>query len=867
MRCLQLSIPAVQKDLKELSSVFKNENIAYALLAKNNGYNLDLTPEGNPSPLFEDLVKIEGSRKAAMKTKAIAYTPDFLNRTKWIGQGEPQAQELLNFKEENSKPKINVGKYTTESVPHIATTIKDGHTMLAEVDKALTQGVRAFTMKPVEELTITDEQVRNYLIDDKNFEYSEVENVGYYTKKLTETQESMSKVEGNTLIINDVKINLKKLGIDFQLTRDQLKAVQETADWIKGRELKQRPTETYTGNVTELGKGEIFVFGTEAIKKAEKTFGRTKDTPGGFVAIAQGKQSYGLDTTTSRNATVNQISKLYEFASSYPAAKFKVGYTADIKNSEDLAQMFADAGNIPSNVVFEKGFSDLVYDRTTDMTDANFLLTGYAGTGKTAVTNVIIEYAQQSLVPIAASAITSRAVRVQREMYGNRIDTGTLHSMLGLRPDISIEEFSTKNVQFSPQARPLISPGSILVVDESSMTNDSLYNFLIDHSNTENYRILFIGDNKQFKPVKQRTVSKVFSGQDKFIARLTTQVRQTPGNSLGSTLNKLRVDQKTTTSPLGDSRTSSINETGTEGIEWTNRANFMDHIDKLFVSDNFGKDPYFARVIAYKNDTVSKYNLHIRKLLGKQHEVEVGEILTGYQNVSDFQKPIIENGADYVVTAKKDVERVFVHPTNKDIKTPVFGTEVSLKDASLETKTSTFIMSVNNSEETKIAVAKMAYESLQEYFKVRGQNKKLARTVYAKYKSFLNSFQAFDDLTIPGISDRMGKPTVHKPKSVDYGYAITSHKAQGGTYQYVFADEADIESIYSFDVEAANQSKYVAFSRAAKGVIANTRAAITNRKGFEFKAEGKVEDVSIADHSSSTMDALIKDGIVHKTCS
>ncbi len=862
MRCLQLSIPAVQKDLKELSSIFKNENLAYALLAKNNGYNLDLTPEGNPSSLFEDLVKTEGSRKAALKTKAIAYTPDFLNGTKWIGQGEPQAQELLNFKEENSRPKINIGKYDSKSVPHISATVADNKTIGAEVTKAITQGVRAFTMNKVDKLNIVEEQIRNYLIDDQNFEYSEVEDVGYYTKKLTETQESMSKVEGNTLRINNVEINLKKLGIDFTVTRDQLKAVQEAADWIKGRELKQRPDETYTGKITELGKGEIFVFASESRTKAESIFGRDKDSPTGFKAKAQGKQSYGLDTTASRSAIVNQISKLYQFASSYPAAKFKVATPVE----EDLAQMFVDAGNIPSNVVFEKEFSKLVYDRTTDMTDANFLLTGYAGTGKTAVTNIIIEYAQQSLVPIAASAITSRAVRVQREMYGNRIDTGTLHSMLGLRPDISIEEFSAKNVQFSPQARPLISPGSILIVDESSMTNDSLYDFLISHSKEQNYRILFIGDNKQFKPVKQRTVSKVFSGQDKFIARLTTQVRQTPGNTLGATLNKLRVDQKTTTSPLGDDRTSSINDTKTEGIEWTNRANFMDHIDKLFVSDNFTKDPYFARVIAYKNATVSNYNLHIRKLLGKQHEVEVGEILTGYQNVSDFQRAIIENGADYIVTAKKDVERTFIHPTNKDIKVPIFGTEVSLKDASLGQKTSTFIMSVNNSEDTKIAVAKMAYESLQEYFKVRGKEKKLAKTVYAKYKSFLNSFQTFEDLTIPGISDRTGKPTIHKPKSIDYGYAITSHKSQGGTYQYVFADEADIESIYSFDVEAANQSKYVAFSRAAKGVIANTRAAITNRQGFEFKTEGKVEDVSIADHSSATMEALIKDGIIHKTC-
>ena len=50
--------------------------------------------------------------------------------------------------------------------------------------------------------------------------------------------------------------------------------------------------------------------------------------------------------------------------------------------------------------------------------------------------------------------------------------------------------------------------------------------------------------------------------------------------------------------------------------------------------------------------------------------------------------------------------------------------------------------------------------------------------------------------------------------SLDYGYAITTHKSQGSTFQNVFVVDQDIDC--NPNREEAAQCRYVAYSRAAK---------------------------------------------------
>lgn len=81
MACLNLSIPRVKESLEELTRVFDSEDIAYAVLAQNNGYPLELTPNGKSSLLYQKILKLDqvkGIREKALRLKARIYTPSFI---------------------------------------------------------------------------------------------------------------------------------------------------------------------------------------------------------------------------------------------------------------------------------------------------------------------------------------------------------------------------------------------------------------------------------------------------------------------------------------------------------------------------------------------------------------------------------------------------------------------------------------------------------------------------------------------------------------------------------------------------------------------------------------------------------------------
>jgi hypothetical protein len=114
--------------------------------------------------------------------------------------------------------------------------------------------------------------------------------------------------------------------------------------------------------------------------------------------------------------------------------------------------------------------------------------------------------------------------------------------------------------------------------------------------------------------------------------------------------------------------------------------------------------------------------------------------------------------------------------------------------------------------------------------------------------------------------DKYGKPFILKEKTVDYGYAITAHKSQGSTYDYAMVDETTMEWLTQRDILAANQARYVAFSRASKGVIAKTNRPIKTKDFFDFTNKPTNTEGIIVEFESKVLDAMAKDGLVNKKC-
>lgn len=136
---------------------------------------------------------------------------------------------------------------------------------------------------------------------------------------------------------------------------------------------------TFSGMVTSLKPNQIFVFGSNTQGRHGLGAAKTaKDKFGAKYGQAEGLQgqSYAIITkdltkkeqpSRTPKQIKEQIHKLYEFARQNPDKEFLVAYSSTGKNlnhysNKAMAEMFASE-EIPSNIVFEEGFSSLVFSQ------------------------------------------------------------------------------------------------------------------------------------------------------------------------------------------------------------------------------------------------------------------------------------------------------------------------------------------------------------------------------------------------------------------------------------------------------------------------------------------------------------------------
>jgi len=134
-------------------------------------------------------------------------------------------------------------------------------------------------------------------------------------------------------------------------------------------------------------------------------------------------------------------------------------------------------------------------------TDREFVLAGYAGTGKT----YTIGHALKGLPRVAYVAPTHKAAGVLREATGQ--DTQTLHSLLACRKQ---RDYKTGTSKFSPVfEKATVGQYNVIVVDEASMVGTEMRNWLLEACLYVNTKIIWMGDPCQLPPVNDESV--VFS--------------------------------------------------------------------------------------------------------------------------------------------------------------------------------------------------------------------------------------------------------------------------------------------------------------------------------------------------------------------
>ena len=441
-------------------------------------------------------------------------------------------------------------------------------------------------------------------------------------------------------------------------------------------------------------------------------------------------------------------------------------------------------------------------------------LCGYAGTGKSTLIGIFDKYLKSKYINPKYSAPTHRANAVTR-MNNPEADVSTLHSLFGLTNvvDLTDGNYDLRKLKNQQRNRPKLKDGSVLIIDEASMISKGLFQFIEDYKNNHNVKIIYVGDDAQLAPVNDDTISPVFTGN--YTKLQLTKVERTGDNAILAESTRLRNKQD-------------FSYETRDNVEFTNsidRANEV--IDTIVNSDEFKTNPLYFRILSATNDMISDANDRVRRILfgDNPKQIEVGDVMMGYSNVLDPDMDgaqLIANSIDYVVSEVSEQQTRTVGLSKVKLK----GYNVVLDEANARPednrKRTVFVLSNDTDNETLQKLSDdLKYINTQISQAFMDHNYDLANKLMQLKSRFEASTVLMRDYT--GSNNRL---LLHK--ALDYGYAHTIHKSQGGTYNNVliYADTIDRFS----DPLVKQQLKYVAMSRAKDNVTVLTSYPTTGTR-------------------------------------
>lgn len=421
-------------------------------------------------------------------------------------------------------------------------------------------------------------------------------------------------------------------------------------------------------------------------------------------------------------------------------------------------------------------------DRFMKSNETSMTLSGYAGTGKTSLMEMIAQKGRKQHRPVVFCASTNKAAAVLNERVSKAgFKAATLNKVFG----ISVEVDSKSNTY---NARNLvnvlkdadITPGTTVIIDEASMINEENYDILNNIAKQNSLKIIYVGDSAQLAPVNENKISKVFrNGEGKVIT--LTQVERTDDNAILKEATELRNGN-----PL--SGISSFNNKG-EGVAYIS-PNHQDEINNVVAHYVKGlkHNPNYFRILAYTNKAVSAYNNQVRELLSYTSPTpNVGEPMTGYTNWGYNWKTKsyrFINSESYKVS-KIDKPHKITTSLNDGTAVTMEAIPLTLEDPVGNVDTFDFIDIKSNPSNLQAAI-QLANEKKMLWAKAKHAVGRDAKAKIYQRINFIDNFLFVND----NIED--SNHNLLQAKTIDFGYAMTVHKSQGSTFTNVLMDDVDI---------------------------------------------------------------------------
>jgi exodeoxyribonuclease-5 len=392
-----------------------------------------------------------------------------------------------------------------------------------------------------------------------------------------------------------------------------------------------------------------------------------------------------------------------------------------------------------------------------------FLLTGYAGTGKTTIISSVIKVLKIMGINTILLAPTGRAAKVLANYSGHKATT--IHKCI-------YRKQSTNSLEGNFRLNFNAYKDTVFIVDEASMLGnndrsnstfgsgrllDDLLNFVFSGSNC---RLILIGDDAQLPPIgtplSPALNLKYLQTLDMrvYAENLTDVVRQSLDSGILFNATLIRnIITSTTEYELPKLQLSQFVD-----IQYITGENIIEEIESCY--SKFGIDE--VKIVCKTNKGTNIYNQGIRnRILWREKEISSGDLLLVVKNnyswlPENCDIDFIANGDSIEIIKIYRKQELYGHRYAdvlvRFVDLPEFEIEVKIL---IDTLTSSApAMDAN-------------------YYK------ELYNQLYAEY-SYLNEKKK--------ITDAIFSDPFFNALQVKFAYAVTCHKAQGGQWRCVFLD-------------------------------------------------------------------------------
>ncbi|QTA38625.1 AAA family ATPase [Thermosipho ferrireducens] len=491
--------------------------------------------------------------------------------------------------------------------------------------------------------------------------------------------------------------------------------------------------------------------------------------------------------------------------------------------------------NLQRKFVFTKE-QKYIFDELKQFTSNNLnflIIQGSAGSGKTFLISNYVKYLEQMGIKFVLLAPTGRAARILSEKTNN--EAKTIHKEIYnlLHTDLIFDESEThkKDVEINEIktyfALKLSSDSNtIFIIDESSMIHDNKNSDISDNDlifgsgkllsdlveyvkNGESNKIIFVGDEYQLPPVgssqspalDKEYIEKKFNLKGKKLY-LTKVVRQKDDSTVLKNANIIK---------------SSIENNELNHLElvysndFVKVDNLIEHFDISNIHSNI--------ILCSKNEKALRYNYFIREKMNFSNKLEIGEILLNVKNTY-YNDKVIFNGEFLKVVKILNYEVIPQIPINKEKYIKLEFYDVKLKNLS----------------SNEYLTRKILANSLDS--KTTGIEPKIKKALYTLVISKIPENKRKSKEYILEV---LRNDPYYNSLHVKYGYAITTHKAQGGEWENVFIDPEYYSSTFSKEYF---QWLYTSITRSRKKIFITelpfekkffSKLKLENKNNFSIK--------------------------------